>query len=312
MKIVIALGGNALLKKGQPLDIEIQQQNISRAARLIAEVAKQHSVIITHGNGPQVGLLALQAESYKQANPIPLDILDAESEGMLGYQIEQELMNQLPEKPFASLLTQVLVDANDPAFNHPTKPIGPVYPKSDQQQMKDKTAWTYIRVNEGLRRVVSSPEPKQILELVAIKILMKNNVIVICAGGGGIPVIRDQNGFLKGVEAVIDKDLSSALLARELNADILLLLTDIDAVYKDWPSTNAEPIKQAKVPALRSLQFESGSMAPKVEAACRFVETTGRDAYIGQLEDLQKILVGDRGTKIINLDKKPSVRQVRV
>jgi len=312
MKIVIALGGNALLKKGQPLDIEIQQQNISRAARLIAEVAKQHSVIITHGNGPQVGLLALQAESYKQANPIPLDILDAESEGMLGYQIEQELMNQLPEKPVASLLTQVLVDANDPAFNHPTKPIGPVYPESDPQQMKDKTTWTYTRVNEGLRRVVPSPEPKQILELVAIKILMKNNVIVICAGGGGIPIIRDQNGFLKGVEAVIDKDLSSALLARELNADMLLLLTDIDAVYKDWPSTNAEPIRQATVSALRSLKFESGSMAPKVEAACRFVEKTGRDAYIGQLEDLQKILAGDRGTKITNLDKNPSVRQVKV
>jgi len=305
MKIVIALGGNALLKKGQPLDIEIQKQNISRAASLIAEVAKQHSVIITHGNGPQVGLLALQAESYKQAYPIPLDILDAESEGMLGYQIEQELMNQLPEKDIASLLTQVLVDANDPAFNHPTKPIGPVYPESNQQQMKDKNTWTYTRVKEGLRRVVPSPEPKQILELAAIKILMKNNVIVICAGGGGIPVIRDQNGHLKGVEAVIDKDLSSALLARELKADLLLLLTDIDAVYKDWNSTNAEPIQQATVSALRSLKFESGSMAPKVEAACRFVESTGRDAYIGQLEDLQKILRGDRGTKIINSIKSP-------
>lgn len=300
MRIVIALGGNALLQKDQPPEAELQHQNISAAARAIAEIASGNELVISHGNGPQVGLLALQADNYPQVKPYPLDILDAQSEGMLGYQIQQALMNALPERQVVALLTQVLVDEKDSAFENPTKPIGAFYPSSERKALSQQHGWVVAEFEKGLRRLVPSPEPKVILELAAIKLLMTNGITVVCSGGGGIPVVRDADGQLRGVAAVIDKDLTSALLATALAADALLLLTDVDAVYKDWGSReHASPLKQATIGELRSMAFETGTMAPKIEAACRFVEATGNCAYVGQLNRSAEILARQSGTKII-------------
>ncbi|MBV1932223.1 MAG: carbamate kinase [Porticoccaceae bacterium] len=299
MRIVIALGGNALLQKDQPPEAELQQQNISAAARAIAEIANGHELAITHGNGPQVGLLALQAESYSGAKPYPLDILDAESEGMLGYQVQQALMNALPERQIVALLTQVLVDEKDSAFKNPTKPVGAFYPPSERQELSEQHDWELAEFEKGLRRLVPSPEPKEILELPAIKLLVDHGMTVVCSGGGGIPVVHDSSGKFRGVAAVIDKDFTSALLATALEADVLLLLTDVDAVYQDWGKDNARPLKQATVGELRSITFETGTMAPKIEAACRFVEATGNFAYIGHLNQIANILAKQSGTKIM-------------
>lgn len=296
MRIVIALGGNALLQKGQPLEAPIQRQNIIRATRAIAEIADDHDLIITHGNGPQVGLLALQAESYKEVKPYPLDILDAETEGMLGYQITQGLANALPGREVVSVLTQVQVDADDPAFAAPSKPVGPIYPAGDKQKLGNAYGWTFTEVADGLRRVVPSPEPGQIIELSAIRLLVEHRYIVVCAGGGGIPVCADQPDGIKGVAAVIDKDLTGALLAKELGAELLLLLTDIDAVYEHWGSDQARPLRESTPEQLRGQRFEAGSMGPKVAAACRFAETTGGVARIGFLYDLPGVMSGDSGT----------------
>lgn len=299
MRIVIALGGNALLQKDQPPEAEFQQQNISAAARAIAEISDGHELIITHGNGPQVGLLALQADSYQAVKPYPLDILDAESEGMLGYQIQQALMNALPERQVVALLTQVLVDEKDSAFKNPTKPIGAFYPLSERQALSEQHGWVLAEFKNGLRRLVPSPEPKEILELPAIKLLVDHDMTVVCSGGGGIPVVQDASGQLRGVAAVIDKDLTSALLATALEADVLLLLTDVDAVYQDWGKEHASPLKQATVGELHSMAFETGTMAPKIEAACRFAEATGNFAYIGHLNQIAQILAKQSGTKIM-------------
>jgi carbamate kinase len=295
MQIVIALGGNALLKRGQPLEADLQLHNISIAAKAIAEVAQKNTVIVTHGNGPQVGLLALQAEAYNRVKPYPLDVLSAESEGMIGYLIEQELRNQLPNRQVATLLTQVEVEANDPAFVHPTKPIGPLYTQAEAKVMATERGWTIAPDGDAYRRVVASPEPRRIIELSTIRLLVQSGAIVICTGGGGIPVIVTTSG-IRGVEAVIDKDLAAALLARELNADALLLLTDIDAVYNQWGSPSSQPLRQVTPQELRSYTFAPGSMAPKVEAACRFVERTNGFAGIGRLEDAVAILMAQAGT----------------
>lgn len=299
MRIVIALGGNALLQKDQPLEAELQRQNIAAAAMAIAEIAEGHELVITHGNGPQLGLLALQAESYRAVKPYPLDILDAESEGMLGYQIQQALMNALPDRQIVAVLTQVLVDEKDSAFKNPTKPIGIFYPPGKRQKLNEQYGWELAEFENGLRRLVPSPEPKEILELPAIKLLVAHGMTVVCSGGGGIPVARDSSDQLRGVAAVIDKDLTSALLATALEADVLLLLTDVDAVYQDWGKANASPQKQATVGELRSITFETGTMAPKIEAACRFVESTGKFAYIGHLNQITNILAEQSGTKIM-------------
>ena len=299
MRIVIALGGNALLKKGQPPEAEAQRQNIINAARTIAGIADGNELIITHGNGPQVGLLAVQAESYRGTKPYPLDILDAESVGMLGYLIEQELINAIPKRDIVALITQVLVDEQDSAFEKPTKPIGAFYPVREQRKLTESHDWVMVEFDQGLRRVVPSPQPKEILELPAIKLLIDHGMIVVCNGGGGIPVVRDSSGRLHGVAAVIDKDLSSALLAMALSADILLLLTDVDAVYQDWGKEHAKPLRQANIKELRSQSFETGTMAPKIEAACRFAEATEGCAYIGHLEQLSAIITDRSGTKIV-------------
>jgi carbamate kinase len=300
MRIVVALGGNALLRRGEPLTAENQLRNVQRAAAALAPLAQQHQLIITHGNGPQVGLLALQGAAYKPDEAFPLDVLDAESEGMIGYLIEQELRNQLPaEQQCATLLTQIEVDEKDPAFGKPSKPIGPVYTKVEGAALAVERGWQMAPDGDGLRRVVASPRPQQILELPVIKQLVAQGVTVICAGGGGIPVVRRGDGQLVGIEAVIDKDHASALLANGVGAEIFLMLTDVDAVYRAWGSRHAEAIGLCSVAELLELRFAPGSMAPKVEAACDFVNQCGGMAGIGRLEDAQAIIEGRAGTRVM-------------
>src|SRR5574340_869220 len=218
MRIVVALGGNVLLKRGEPMTADAQRANVRIAARAIAPLARTHQVVISHGNGPQVGLLALQGAAGKPDATYPLDILDAETEGMIGYLIEQELANLLPDRRYATLLTQIEVNPNDPAFGQPDKPIGPVYSEIEAQRLAQERGWNMARDGAHFRRVVPSPGPQRIFELSVIELLVSQGVIVICAGGGGIPTVRREDGSLIGVEAVIDKDLASALLARELKA----------------------------------------------------------------------------------------------
>ena len=296
MRVVLALGGNALLRRGEPLEAELQKRNLMRVAKTLASLAKRHEIVITHGNGPQVGLLALQAAAYKEVQPYPLDVLGAESEGMIGYLIEQTLSSELPGREMATLLTQVEVDATDPAFRAPTKPIGPVYREIEVQQFATRTQWTFVRDGSGFRRAVASPEPRRIREINVIKLLVNSGVVVICAGGGGIPVIATASGELRGVEAVIDKDLSAAFLAEAIDADALLLLTDVSAVWTAWPASEGRPIGRTTSAQLRAMTFEPGSMAPKVEAACRFAERTQRPAGIGAVDHAEAILQGETGT----------------
>jgi len=297
MKVVVALGGNALLKRGEPLEAEVQRANIARAADAVAALARAHTIVVTHGNGPQVGLLAMQSEAIEGIAPYPLDILDAESEGMIGYLIEQAMENRLPERQVVTLLTQVEVSRDDPAFANPTKPIGPSFGATEARRLEGSRGWKMARDGERWRRVVPSPQPRHILELPAIRLLLSAGAIVICTGGGGIPVEILPSGAIRGVEAVIDKDFAAALLARGLGADALLLLTDADAVYLGWDTPQARPLLGTTSPAqLRRHEFPPGSMQPKVEAACRFVESGGRMAGIGRLEDAVDILEGRRGT----------------
>jgi len=298
MLVVVALGGNALLRRGEPLDVETQRRNVAVAAAAIARIAAGHSVVVTHGNGPQVGLLALQALAYRDVPAYPLDVLGAESEGMIGYVIERELRNALPGRAVATLLTMAQVEAADPAFDNPTKPIGPVYPAAEAVRLERERGWQLRPDRAGVRRVVPSPEPVRILEIDGIRALVRHGVVTICAGGGGIPVVERDEGGLAGVEAVIDKDLSAALLARALSADRLLMLTDVAAVYADWGGPDARPLGVVSPEALRAMAFETGTMGPKVEAACRFVEATGGEAGIGALADAAAILAGDAGTVI--------------
>ena len=301
MRIVIALGGNALLKRGEPLDAEVQLANVRRAARALAPAARVHEVIVTHGNGPQVGLLALQSEAYAATRPYPLDVLGAQTQGMIGYMIEDELRDALGgARELATLLTQVVVDEHDPAFATPSKPVGPVYEECEARALAREKGWTVGPDGSRWRRLVPSPDPRRIVEISAIRLLVEAGVIVICAGGGGVPVVMDASGEQRGAEAVIDKDLCAALLASQLEASGLLMLTDADAVYDGWGTRDATPIRRATPSALRRMTFPPGSMAPKVEAACRFVAAGGgaRFAAIGALEDAEAILRGERGTRI--------------
>jgi carbamate kinase len=301
MRIVVALGGNALLKRGEPMTAENQRANIRIASEALAPIAEQHDIVITHGNGPQVGLLALQAAAYRDLPSYPLDVLGSQTEGMIGYVIMQELGNLLPyERPFATLLTQVEVDPDDPAFANPTKPIGPVYSQDEADAISKERGWSMAPDGDRFRRVVPSPRPKHIFEIRVIKMLVEKNVVVICAGGGGIPTMYLDGRKLVGVEAVIDKDLASALLARELGADYYMMLTDVDAVVKDWGTDTARSIRSAGPGALKALKFAEGSMGPKVQAACEFVEATGCPAAVGTLRDAGRILEGGRGTIVRN------------
>ncbi|MCQ4264084.1 carbamate kinase [Stutzerimonas stutzeri] len=299
MRIVVALGGNALLRRGEPLSAENQRENVRIACTQIARIAPGNELVVAHGNGPQVGLLALQGAAYKDVPTYPLDVLGAETEGMIGYIIEQELGNLLPfEVPFATLLTQVEVDADDPAFQKPTKPIGPVYSREEAEQLAKEKGWSIAADGDRFRRVVASPRPKRIFEIRPISWLLEKGSVVICAGGGGIPTVYDQNGRLQGVEAVIDKDLCSALLAEQLNADLLVIATDVDGAYLDWGTPQQRRIHEAHPDQLERLGFAAGSMGPKVQAACEFARNTGKVAVIGSLGDIEAIVQGSAGTRV--------------
>jgi len=297
--IVAALGGNALLQRNEAAGTAVQRKHAAAAVQSIARLAVDHDVVVTHGNGPQVGLLALQSSSDPSVPPDPLDVLDAETEGFIGYVLEQELENALPGRNVATLLTQVVVDPRDPAFQRPTKPIGPVYDAAGAQRLASARGWTIAPEGSMFRRVVASPEPRDIVELPTIRLLLEAGVIVICVGGGGIPVMVDGGGALRGVEAVIDKDSASSLLAQLLQADALLILTDVDGVQRDFGTPAAERMARATVPELRAMRFASGSMAPKIAAACAFVERTGGVAGIGRLEDANDVLEGRTGTLVL-------------
>jgi carbamate kinase len=307
MRIVAALGGNALLKRGEPLTAENQRANARVACKALAPVALEHELVISHGNGPQVGLLALQGSAYTEVDPYPLDLLGAQTEGMIGYLIQQELGNELPfEKRLASLLTLIEVDPEDPAFQDPTKPIGPIYTKGDSEKLAAEKGWVFKPDGDSFRRVVPSPVPQRIFGIEPVEWLLDHGAVVICAGGGGIPVMYTEapatpGRQLVGVEAVIDKDLASALLARDLRADALLIVTDVDAVYTDWGTSGQRAIRRATPEALGGTEFAAGSMGPKVRAACSFVEETGGLAAIGSIEDTPALLRGETGT-IVTLD----------
>ena len=295
--VVVALGGNALLRRGESPDVGLQRRNVDVAAEALAAIARNRRLVITHGNGPQVGVLALQSEA--SSTPSPLDVLGAETEGMIGYLISQALGNRLPGHPVATLLTQVIVSADDPAFGAPTKPIGPIYPEADAHRLAAERGWTVAPDGPSFRRVVASPKPLEIVELSTIRLLLDAGVTVVCAGGGGVPVVADAAGSLHGVEAVIDKDLSAALLAERLGASMLVMLTDVASVQRGFGTPAAEPIGEIDPAALSSLRFAPGSMAPKVEAACRFVAATGGTAAIGSLAEAEAVVRGESGTRIV-------------
>lgn len=297
-RVVVALGGNALLRRGEPAEAEIQRSNIVAAAAALAAAAAEHDLVITHGNGPQVGLLALEAEAYHDVTPYPLDVLVAETQGMIGYLLAQALQNELPDREVVTIETQVLVDARDPAFYAPSKPIGPVYEEAEARRLAHERGWTVARDGEFYRRVVPSPQPLGIVELGAIERLIDQGTVVVCAGGGGVPVVRTEAG-LRGVEAVIDKDLTAAVLAEEVEADRLVLATDVPFVERAFGTPLATAIPLATPCDLRGEQFAAGSMGPKVDAACRFVERTGGEATIGALSEIKALANGIAGTLIV-------------
>jgi carbamate kinase len=304
VRIVAALGGNALLRRGQELSAENQRANARAACKALAPIAAEHELVVSHGNGPQVGLLALQGSAYTAVDTYPLDVLGAQTEGMIGYMLEQELGNELPfEKHLATLLTMIEVDPADPAFDRPTKPIGPLYGAPEAERLAREKGWAFVPDGDRLRRAVPSPAPKRIFGIGVIASLLDAGVIVICAGGGGIPTAYGDEPApagrrLHGVEAVIDKDLASALLAIELGADALAIVTDVDAVYADWGTPDQRAIRRATPDRLAGAQFAEGSMAPKVRAACWFAERTGGFAVIGSIHDTQALLRGEAGTRV--------------
>jgi carbamate kinase len=303
VRILVALGGNAPLKRGEPMTAEVQRANVRTAATALAPLASRHQLVLSHGNGPQVGLLALQAAAYTEVEPYPLDVLGAQTEGMIGYLIEQELGNLLPpEVPFATILTMIEVDAADPAFSDPTKFVGPLYDDAAAEALAKEKGWVFKRDGDRLRRVVPSPAPRRIFEIRPVRWLLEHGTVIICAGGGGIPTAyaAGRERTLGGVEAVIDKDLASELLAREVDADLFIMATDVDGVYDGWGKPEQRRLERVTPGELRRRHFAAGSMGPKVEAAVRFVEATGRRAAIGSLVDIQGIVEGRAGTTVVS------------
>ena len=302
LTIVVALGGNALLRRSDPMTVEAQRANVRIAAKALAPLAEQYNLVIAHGNGPQVGLLALQAAAYGDAESYPLDVLGAGTQGMIAYMVEQELGNLLPfEKPLATVITMTEVDADDPAFSNPTKFVGPCYGHEEASRLAAEKNWAIKPDGDSWRRVVASPEPKRIFELAPIKWLLEHGTVVICAGGGGIPTtyLPDGTRTLVGIEAVIDKDLAAELLSRGINADLLVMATDAEGVYADWGTPEQQLLGWVTPAELAAHEFAAGSMGPKVEAGVRFVEATGKRAAIGKLEDITRIVNGDAGTNIV-------------
>jgi carbamate kinase len=299
MRIVVALGGNALLKRGETPDAEVQKSNVKIAVRSLAKLAREHELVITHGNGPQVGVLALQSESDPNlTTPYPFDVIGAQTQGMIGYWLLQSLQNALPGRQIACILNQTLVSASDPAFADPTKFIGETYDEAKAKELGAERRWTVKQDGAGWRRVIGSPEPRRVVETRLIRFLLDAGTMVVCAGGGGVPVVRNSAGQLEGVEAVVDKDFTTALLAEALDADALLILTDVSNVFADFGTPEQQAIGRASPQSMRERTFPHGSMGPKVDAACRFVEHTGAMAGIGHLDDALEILLGTAGTII--------------
>lgn len=300
MRLVVALGGNALLERGEHPDASVQADHVIAAVNALAPLARSNDLVVTHGNGPQVGMLALEsAQDPSLARPYPLDILGAQTQGMIGYLLLQGFENALPGRGVVALVNQTRVDADDPAFGAPSKFVGPVYSESEARELAASRGWSIRRDGDAWRRVVASPDPKEIVELASIRSLLGTGIVVVCAGGGGVPVIRGDDGLFRGVEAVVDKDLTAAYLARELDADALIMLTDVDAVLADFGTDHARPLRRASPNDLRAQTFAAGSMAPKVESACRFVIETGRPAMIGHLTDAASVLSGETGTMVV-------------
>jgi carbamate kinase len=297
-RAVVALGGNSLLRRGEALEAANQAQAARVAARILTHAAGTHQLVITHGNGPQVGLLALMSDAYTETKPYPLDVLDAETAGQIGYVLEMQLDNHLEHQHSVTVITRIVVDADDPAFGSPSKFIGPVYTEERARELAAEHHWTIRPDGDRWRRVVPSPEPRRIVNLDAIQRLIDAGFVVVCAGGGGVPVIQDASGRYQGIEAVIDKDLASSLLAIDLGVDALVLATDVDAVYEGYGTPEQRPILRATPEALRARDFAAGSMGPKVEATCRFVEATGATAAIGSLYEVPEILAGRVGTQV--------------
>ncbi|WP_421120972.1 carbamate kinase [Aquihabitans daechungensis] len=304
MRIVVALGGNALLRRGDAMTVENQRANVAIACEHLAPLALEHELVISHGNGPQVGLLALEGAAYKEVPAYPLDVLGAESQGMIGYLLELDLADRLPpDHPIVAMLTMIEVDPADPAFDDPTKPIGPIYRADEVAAMAAERGWTFRADGEHQRRVVASPAPKHIFEQAQISLLLEAGCAVICAGGGGIPVARDAGGRMYGVEAVIDKDHASSLLARQLGADVFVMATDTDAAYIGWGTPEQRPIVRARPDTLleeHGAEFAAGSMLPKVTAACDFARASGKRAVIGKLADIEALVAGTAGTNVTN------------
>ena len=300
MKLVVALGGNALLHRGEAPSAANQLDNIRIAASQLARVAADHQLVVTHGNGPQIGLLALQSAAYDAVDAYPLDVLGAQTDGMIGYLLEQELVNRLPgSRTVATLLTRVEVDPHDPAFEKPSKPIGPIYGEEEARKIAGTRHWTIGPDGKGMRRLVASPRPKRVLGLDPIRWLLEHDTLVIAAGGGGIPVALASDGnSLQGVNAVIDKDLCSGLLAQQLDADCLVIATDVAAIFLDWGLPQQRPLRKITPQALARHTFPAGSMGPKAEAACAFVLATGRRAVIGSLDHIEDMLSGKAGTEV--------------
>jgi carbamate kinase len=300
MRIMVALGGNALLRRGEPPNAETQILSVKKAVHAIAELSREHEVIVTHGNGPQVGMVALESENDRTIErPYPLDVLGAETEGMIGYWLEQQLRNELPDRQIATLLTQTVVDVHDSAFQKPSKFIGATYGPDDAERLHADRGWVMRQDGEAWRRVVASPAPQRIVESGVIELLVDHGVLVVCAGGGGIPVVQRDDGSLIGVEAVVDKDFVTALLGTALNADALLMLTDVAAVQTGWSTPSARNISQLRLSEATSMSFPAGSMGPKIAAACTFVGDGGRFAAIGALTDASAIVRGRAGTRIV-------------
>ncbi|WP_131756788.1 carbamate kinase, partial [Actinomadura fibrosa] len=302
MRIVIALGGNALLRRSDPMTTEVQRRNVRVAAEQIAPLAADHDLVVVHGNGPQVGLLSLQAEAYRGAEPYPLDVLDAGTQGMIGYLVQQELRSLLPaRRQVATLLTMITVDPEDPAFAAPAKFVGPGYDRDAAAELAADKGWTFHQDGSAWRRVVPSPRPQRILEIEPIRWLLARGAVVICAGGGGIPTMlpASERGELLGVEAVIDKDHAAELLAEDVRADLFVMATDVDGAYLGWGTPEQRRLGRVAPEELAAHAFAAGSMGPKVEAAARFAARSGRRAAIGALADITKIVAGEAGTNVI-------------
>ena len=299
MRVVVALGGNALLERDERPDAVIQRRHVRQAAAALAPLAGAHQLVLCHGNGPQVGLLALESQADTSlSRPYPLDVLVAQTQGMIGYWLVQELGNAGVAQRAACVMSQTLVDPDDPAFGHPTKFIGASYDQDQAQALAARLGWAVAADGHRWRRVVASPRPLGLVEIETVRSLADAGALVVCGGGGGVPVIRSEAGELTGVEAVVDKDLTAAELAITLKADRLLVLTDVPAIIRGYGTPDARPIQAIDTDTLSAMTFPAGSMGPKVQACIRFVRATGQPAAIGALTDAAGILAGRAGTTI--------------